>query len=339
MRGLAWNLALAALSTALILGLAEGAVRLAGGRPERGVNPLFSWTGEEGDVWRFEAGARWHTRVGGHPVVINSDGFRDAEFAPRRPGVGRIVVLGDSVTFGHGQPAAVRFTERLETLLTRGGARVEVLNAGIPGWSSYQQRAFYERHGQDLDPDLVLVGFVLNDITEVQRGLLELRLATGMRLARSLNALAERSAAVAALKRAFQHSVAPQEREVRSVLELVLREDAPEVRHAMDATLGELARLDELCRQRGDRLGLVVFPFRFQIVDPRLDAPQRRLRAFAEERGIPLLDTLPTLRAEGADATLMDADHLTALGHRRVAEAIAAWLERESLLPGVGPAA
>lgn len=332
-RRLGLDLVVAVASLVLTAALAEAGARLAGVRTEQGVNPLFSWTSEQGEVWRFEPGARWTTRVGGHPVAVNAHGFRDREFGPKRPELFRILVLGDSVTFGHGQPLEETFPRRLEELLTRAGYRVEVLNAGIPGWSTYQQRRFYEGDGAALEPDLVLVGFVLNDVTEIQRGLIELRLESGMRLVRGINWLAERSAAVAGLKRAYAGLFAPQEREVESVLALALRPDAPEVRHAMDQTLAEMARLRELSASRGATLGLVLFPFRFQLERPALDAPQRQIRDFGEEHGIPVLDTAPALRSEGADAVLMDADHLTALGHRVAAEAIAEWLQAHSLLP------
>ncbi len=332
-RELAINLGVAAVSLGVALGLAEAAARLAGAEPERGVNPLFTWTGKEGEFWRFEAGARWLTRVGGHPVAINSAGFRDVESGPKANDAYRIAVLGDSVTFGHGQPVALRFSDQLEQLLSGRSPRVEVLNRGIPGWSSYQQRAYYEREGEGLEADLVLVGFVLNDVTEIHRGLIELRLATGMRIVRFLNALAERSAAVAALKRGYVDVAAPQDRQLRGVLDLVLRQDAPEVQRAMESTLAELGRIEALARERGERFGLVLFPFRFQLEDPRLDAPQRRLMEFAAARGIPVLDTAEPLRTHGADAVLMDADHFTPLGHRVVAEALAGWLEAEGLLP------
>jgi lysophospholipase L1-like esterase len=343
-RGLGADVALGAASLVVFFALAEGGARLLGARPEPGLNPLFSWTGERGDVWRFEPGARWTTRVGGHPVVANAQGFRDRDFAPKPPGVFRILVLGDSVTFGHGQPLDSIFTRRLESRLADRSPRIEVLNAGIPGWSTHQQRRFYESDGAALDPDLVLVAFVLNDVTEIQRGRIELRLETGMALVRAINWLAERSAAVAAVKRTYAAVFAPQDREVRSVAELVLREDAPEVEHAMQLAQAELERLHRLAAARGDVLGLVLFPFRFQFAasgERELDAPQRRLRGFAEERGLPVLDTLPALRQHAVDDVLMDADHLTALGHRVSAEAIADWLEREALLPppeGAAPA-
>ncbi len=333
------DLALALVSLAVFAALAEGGARLAGLRPERGLNPLFSWTGSQGDLWRFDPGSRWKTRVGGHPVAINRQGFRDRDFGPRTPGVFRILVLGDSVTFGHGQPEAAGFVRRLEEGLRRDGQRVEVLNGGIPGWSTYQQRRFYESEGDALAPDLVLVAFVLNDVTEIQRGLIELDLERGLRLVRWLNWLAERSAAVAGLKRAYAAAFAPNERQVDHVLQLARRSDAPEVRRAMQQTQAELARLIETSRARGAALGLVLLPFRFQLVDASLDAPQRRLAAFAREAGIAVLDTRPALAAHDPDAVLMDADHLTPLGHRIVAEEITAWLRREGLLPAAGPAA
>ncbi len=144
---------------------------------------------------------RWRTKVGGHPVATNSMGFRDREFGPPEPGVFRILVLGDSVTFGHGVPGNATFARRLEVLLSTRERRVDVLNAGVPGWSTRQERIFYERHGEELAPDLVLVGFVLNDFTEMHRGVIDLGLQRELALTRFVSWLSERSAVAAGFKR------------------------------------------------------------------------------------------------------------------------------------------
>jgi len=45
----------------------------------------------------------------------------------------KLAVLGDSLTAGHGLPAAAAFPERLQKALTNNGVAVEVVNAGVSG--------------------------------------------------------------------------------------------------------------------------------------------------------------------------------------------------------------
>ncbi len=327
------KLSLSAASLIVVAGLLEGALRLAGFQPERPVNPLFSWTGTEGELWRFKPGRGWRTRVGNHPVLPNAYGLREREIGPKEPGVFRILVLGDSVTFGHGQPVEVTFARQLEQILADKEPRIEVLNAGIPGWSTYQERLFYEQYGESLAPDLVLVAFVLNDVTEIHEGLLELSAEKAFWAIHSINWLAERSSIVAATKRLYAMVFDPKNQEIGAVSDLVRVADSPEVRYAMDLTLKEFTRIAALARQRDEGFGMILFPFRFQFSDPSLHTPQRELVEFAAEDSIPILDTLPELRRYEPDKVLMDHDHFTKFGHRVVAESIAKWLEHEGLLP------
>src|SRR5687768_17045225 len=65
---------------------------------------------------------------------FNSLQFRDEEFGPRRPGVRRVAVLGDSFTEGQGVKEADTYPRRLEALLNEadpGGW--EVMNWGRRG--------------------------------------------------------------------------------------------------------------------------------------------------------------------------------------------------------------
>lgn len=98
-------------------------------------------------------------------VRINSYGFRDREFsvAPE-PGTVRIVVLGDSIVWGHGLSVHETFPKQLERLLAqRGGARYEVLNFGVSGYSLEQQVEFYRLRAAQFDPAVVIIGSCVND--------------------------------------------------------------------------------------------------------------------------------------------------------------------------------
>jgi len=331
MRGLGVNLLVSLITLILCVLVLEGGFRLAGVHPERPVNPIFSWKAQ-GELWRMEPGATWRTRVGDRLVRINADGLRDREIGPCRSDVFRILLLGDSVTFGHGQPIEATLGRELERVLSSDERTVEVINAGVPGWSTRQQRLFYEEDGVRLCPDLVLVGFVLNDVTELQRGVIEIGVDRGLAVTGAITWLAERTATVAGLKGLYATYFDPARREIGVVKNLVHRADAPEVRHAMELVERELTLLRDLAAERADAFGLVLFPFRFQLLAEGLDAPQAELTRFAQEQGIPVLDTLPVLRTHPPASVLMDHDHFTARGHRIVAQTIAAWLRRVSPL-------
>ncbi len=184
----------------------------------------------------------------------------------------------------------------------------------------------------------MLVGFVLNDVVEMQRGTLELSLEQSFALVRLLDWLSRQSAAVAVLKRAYAAHVRPWDREVERVSALADDADAEHVRRAMERTAAELGRIAALARERGDAFGLVLFPFRFQVRLDDRDVPQRRLIEFARERGIPVLDTLLPLKRHPHGELFLDYDHFTPFGHEVVTEPIADWLEREGLLPAAAQA-
>ncbi len=102
----------------------------------------------------------------GYPVVNNHLGFREREFdIPKPPGCFRIMVLGDSLTWGAGLPVEKRYTNLLEAKLKElaGPARVEVLNFAFSGASTADQREVLRRHIDAVRPDLVVVGFCVND--------------------------------------------------------------------------------------------------------------------------------------------------------------------------------
>jgi lysophospholipase L1-like esterase len=76
----------------------------------------------------------------GHEVRHNRFGFRERDFVTPKPqGTFRIMVLGDSLTWGAGLAEEERYTNLLESALNREfdhGPKVEVLNFGVSGGSN-----------------------------------------------------------------------------------------------------------------------------------------------------------------------------------------------------------
>ncbi len=97
---------------------------------------------------------------------INQYGFREREFAvPKPPGVCRIMAIGDSFTWGKEVWVEERFTTLLESYLNQAYPykKFEVINFGHSGAHTSKERDTLRRYKDTVDPDLILVGFVLND--------------------------------------------------------------------------------------------------------------------------------------------------------------------------------
>ncbi len=105
--------------------------------------------------WSLKPGATASSKATGTPVryTINSLGFRGPETPLEKPaGVFRIVVLGDSHTFGFGIPLEQHFT----TILQGYFKNVEVINLGVCGYGVDQMLLRLNRDGWPLKPDLVI---------------------------------------------------------------------------------------------------------------------------------------------------------------------------------------
>ena len=95
----------------------------------------------------------------GHTYRINSDGQRDKEISKEKHKP-RIIALGNSCTFGWGIDSDLIYTRRLEQILDE---HYEIINAGVPGYSSFQGQIYFESDLVKLKADYVLILFGWND--------------------------------------------------------------------------------------------------------------------------------------------------------------------------------
>lgn len=118
---------------------------------------LYADVGSTGDNTSYFA-QRWKAQ---HDGGRNSLGFREGEITAKAEGVTRIVVIGDSFTYGQGVYRQERYTARLELAL---GPQLEILNFGDPGGN-------YDAHLANMDlalaiakPDVVILQWLFNDV-------------------------------------------------------------------------------------------------------------------------------------------------------------------------------
>jgi hypothetical protein len=103
-------------------------------------------------------------RDGGQLVTINAAGYRGRLVGPRAPaGVKRIVMLGDSLTFG----IQVADDETFASILDSRDNGFEVVNLAVQGYGLGQDLIKLEREGLAYSPDVVVLNVCLaNDLAD-----------------------------------------------------------------------------------------------------------------------------------------------------------------------------
>lgn len=117
--------------------------------------------------WRLRPGLRTQVCDGGVPYgwEVNKQGFREPGHIAqgKAPGRRRILCLGDSVTFGWLVEQRQAYPAVLGELLEARLGPVEVVNAGVPGYSSHQMRRYLERELLSFAPDAIVTYAGIND--------------------------------------------------------------------------------------------------------------------------------------------------------------------------------
>src|SRR3990167_5983993 len=103
----------------------------------------------------------------GHVITNNSYGFREREFVvPKPPGTYRIMVLGDSMSWGVGVPVNERYSNFLEDLLNQSSPPLhfEVLNFATQAGNIAEELATLQKYIDVAEPDQIVIGFNFDDI-------------------------------------------------------------------------------------------------------------------------------------------------------------------------------
>lgn len=270
-------------------------------------------------------------------IRINETGFRDDPFAPVPGPRTRVVVLGDSVVFGAGVAETARFTERLEASPPAGMA-LEVLNLGVNSYtlSHYVSQAELEIMG--LHPDLVLVGFTLNDNDPRSR-------AWPAHQYREAEAAPDEPGMVEHVRQwAGRLAGARMLREARDRLQFALMNaDEREAYHTkwmrrvvetwqnpaiLNRVREELSRFDALMQAQGTPYAMVLLPERNDVANAgSFDVPRQAASRLMTSLGMPVCDPFPMFAQAGDAATLFlpgDSVHFSPAGHGLLRDGIAA---------------
>lgn len=158
------RLLLLLLSVFLSLALAEAAARLIFPHQKRTLPKILVHEPSPNFKLLYKPSPGTVNRSYGVENAINSHGFRDREYdLAKKPGYKRILFLGDSVVYGIGIKIEDTIPEQLEKIFEEKGEKVEVLNFGVSGYETEQEVEFFKETGRQFQPDLVILGYTLND--------------------------------------------------------------------------------------------------------------------------------------------------------------------------------
>jgi len=156
------NAVLLGMSLVVVLLLAElGARALYGAPPPIDIGStqphpvrVATLTPNFDGVRRFNAG----NAMKEIPITYSSQGLRDEEIPPKKPGEFRIFMLGDSYTAGLTMVLEETIPKQLQAELRRRlpGRKITVINGGVPGYGPWQERDLLLELGFPLEPDLVI---------------------------------------------------------------------------------------------------------------------------------------------------------------------------------------
>jgi len=298
---------------------------------------------------------------------ISPQGLRDRVFAvPKPEGTTRVLVLGDSVTFGVGVHAWQTFSKVLERRLQAEGRHVEVLNSGVMGYTPYNELQWYLARGRTFAPDIVVVAFCMNDVVDpelhwsgTRREVINVpaeaipNLAyhethTARLLGPRLPWLGRRSEILRRLALLFDPRRRPEWRERRysnaggrRIPTYVTEEDDLSIRVLTEERSPEwrwlrsvYSNLRRAVEADGARLMLLILPLAYQL-DPEYPLlPQTAFQHYCAHEGIPCVDVLESFRQHRADGLFpprrggwKDVWHLTPAGHRLVAAELTSAIE------------
>jgi lysophospholipase L1-like esterase len=100
-------------------------------------------------------------------VKVNSVGFRDREHTLEKPaGARRVVLLGDSFLEAMQVPFDRSITPLLESRLQSGTGPTELINLSVSGTGTAREYLALREYGVRYKPDLVLLFFVGNDVSD-----------------------------------------------------------------------------------------------------------------------------------------------------------------------------
>lgn len=298
-------------------------------------------------------------------IRINSYGHHDDDFPTRKlQNEFRGIILGDSITMGHGVTHEETFSNQLEALLKVSDTnhrKYQIINTGVQGYSTFQEYHVLER-SLIFEPQFIAVGFCMNDVTEpfvVNRdfGGVGVDYHEVMQTANFLASYLLNETGYGRLLQKWRSGSKSREVEkmwsMHSVKYMASHpQNDPKTAMPWRVTLSYLEKIYEVAKGTNIHVVLLIFPETFQLMDDNFKIPQQILIAHAKQAGVNVIDFTPIfeeiifdkpvvrflrehnysygeireLQKHRIARYFLDEDHYTVEGHRIIASILYEYL-------------
>ena len=277
--------------------------------------------------------------------AFNNRSIRHGEIrVPKPKDVYRIVYLGDSIPWDRNG-----FVDHTRAILEAKG-RFEVINASVPGYTSYQEVLFYKKYLKDATPDLVVWTYCLNDnhkflhrFDENAKMLWTKEAERTLEVDSIWDSMISRSYLLTRLRLGVRHEMEQQRASSKdqfpweSTVDLnIAWKESPWLDYET-----YLLDLKGMLDDSNGKLAIVVFPLAVQLRygnqwegHEYVVKPQRKVLDLCKKHKIPCLDLYPAFAAAYSHKRRLfrDALHLNDEGHRFVTSHTLRFLSENRLL-------
>jgi hypothetical protein len=251
-------------------------------------------------------------------------------------GVFRILGLGDSFTYGQGASFEDTYLYRIEKMLNQregNHPRFEIIKAGIPRFFPESERLLLEHYGLKYNPDLILVGFLPNDIADTFVGIDSITVSEdgGYLLPKEIGKIGKWLYFHSHLSRIILRKyIILKERRFR--FSEIYKSDGFHEKDWLRVE-SEYKKMIEIARRSHAQITFIHIPQ--GIGDDSLSYPSLRLSKFSSEQGVPFIDVLPAMEEASKHEILYweNDGHCNSAGYRVIAETVYSKLVEEGVVP------
>jgi lysophospholipase L1-like esterase len=281
-------------------------------------------------------------------IRVNSLGFRGPEISKGKLlNQYRILVLGDSITWGDALPEYETYVKRIEESLSGliTSRPIEVVNGGVGDIGTKEEVDILEEQGLQIHPDLVLVEFYLNDSRppwgfpgEISsRGLLRRYSVLAETIYRSmmLRKWIKDKGEYRFLWIKLQKELDWQHDQISLAMLIKSAQydwGAAWVPESWEIIDRQFTRLEALSKEKHFKVAIINFPVSFQVLAKYLnDFPQKTAQKLAQEHGFYYFDLLIPLREHAQEDLFYDQCHPKPPASALIGKLIADFLNKEVL--------
>lgn len=264
---------------------------------------------------------------------INSLGFRDKPRVLKKSSKVRIGMLGDSVTEGVGVHEKDRFSNRLQDLIDKNKLDAEVINFGIAGQSTYDEKYILEQYGLKFSPDIVFLQVCQNDF-ERNEGIAKDQkktIATDRVGANKQDYTKPKRGIIPFLQKRSAFYLFFAERYNYLKLKLgfptkLLKQSIAIGKKEWQITLRCISEINDICMRNNATLIVIYVPLQDEVLigsDHIANSIQEEIESYCDKMKIRSINVIDALREyQGKNDLYLDYCHLSPEGNKKVAETI-----------------